>query len=118
MNTILKWIKSQRWIVTAGMILGAIALALAGAKSAKRSMTAKKKDARATDLLNSAVGNDLKRAKRLIKSAEKDKQKAINAKDIMKYELEKLTQGNEDLDSIISDFNSRRLRRPGKTQSS
>jgi hypothetical protein len=112
---ILTWIKSQRWAVTAAMILGAIALALAGAKSAKRSMTAKRKDAMAVDLMNSAIGSDLKRAGKLIKSAEKDKQRARDAKDTIKYKLGELTKVNDDLDSIVNDFNSRRVRRSGKT---
>ena len=119
MNKILKWIKSQRWIVTAGMVLGAIALALSAAKSSKRKSSATRKEKKAVDLMNRAVGSDLKRAEKLTKSAAKDKQKAINSRETVKYELEKLTQTNDDLDSVVDAFNSRtrRVRQSGKTQS-
>ena len=67
-----------------------------------------------------AIGSDLKRAGKLTKSAAKDKQKAINSRATVKYELEKLTQVNDDIDSVVDAFNSRtrRMRQSGKTQSS
>lgn len=110
---ILNWLKSQKWVVTGGLILGAIVLALAGAKSIKRTSSASRKEAKAVDLMNRAIGTDLKRAGKLVKSAAKDKQKAAQAKVTMQEKLEKLGEANNDLDSIISDFNSSRVRRSG-----
>jgi len=109
----LAWLKSQSWMITLGLILGAIALALAGAKSIKRKSSAARKETKATDLMNRAIGTDLKRADKLVKSAAKDKQKAADAKVKMQEKLESLGEANNDLDSIISDFNSRRVRRSG-----
>jgi len=110
----LTWLKSQSWMVTIGLMLAAVSLALAGAKSIKRNTAATRKENKAVDLMNRGIGADIKKAGRLVKSAEKDKQKAAQAKQTMQTKLEKLSEQNSDLDSVITAFNgSGRVRRSG-----
>lgn len=100
------WLKSQKLFVTIGLVLAAVSLALAGARSIKRSTTASRKESKAVDLMNRAIGTDLKRAGRLVKSAAKDKQKAAAAKEKMKVKLDEIANSNADIDSIANAFNS------------
>jgi len=88
-------------------------LALAGAKTMKRTSSANRKQAKAVDLMNRGIGKDLKRAEKLVWSAAKDKQKADVARKNMEKRLDEITQANSDIDAIAAAFafNSSRLRR-------
>lgn len=104
------WLKKQRWVVTLGMILSAVLLALAGAKSAKKRGRAEKQERLAEDLMQTGIDIDLTEAKRQTEKAEKNKQAAAKAKAKMEQRLEELGNANEDIDALADRFNSRRLR--------
>jgi len=103
------WIKSK--IVTIGMAIGAVLLVLSAVKASKRKKSAKRKEALADDLVSSMTFKDHKKAQKLIKSAQKDKQAAKISKEEMEYKLEKLSEQNTDIDALADAFNSRRVRK-------
>jgi len=106
----MNWVKSLGWIRTLGLVLGAILLALAASKVANKKSSAKRKESKAEDLLNSGISSKLQKGKKLIKAAQKDKDQAVAAHERMESQLEKLGEANEDLDSLADRFNSRRVR--------
>lgn len=105
------WLKKQRWIVTLGMVLSAILLALAGAKAVKKRASADKKEQLATDLLNSGASKQIEKGKKLLESANKDKDAGVAADKRMEAELEKLGETNPNIDALADRFNSKRLRK-------
>ena len=109
-SDVIAWLKKQRWVVTLGMILSAVLLALAGAKSAKKRGRAEKQERLAEDLMQTGIDIDLTEAKRQTEKAEKNKQAAAKAKAKMEQRLEELGNANEDIDALADRFNSRRLR--------
>jgi hypothetical protein len=104
------WLKKQRWIVTLGMVLSAILMALAGAKAVRKKASAAKKEQKATDLLNSGISTNIYKGKKLLESANKDKDAGVAADERMEAQLEKLGEANEDIDALADRFNSKRLR--------
>jgi hypothetical protein len=102
------WLKKQRWVITAGMVLSAILMALAGAKAVKKKASANKKEQLATDLLNSGASKKIAKGKKLLESANKDKDAGVTANEVMEAELEKLGEANEDIDALADRFNSKR----------
>jgi hypothetical protein len=88
------WLKKQRWVVTLGMVLSAILLALAGARAVKKKASADKKEQLATDLLNSGASKQIEKGKKLLESANKDKDAGVAANKRMEDELEKLGETN------------------------
>jgi hypothetical protein len=82
----------------------------ARAKSAQAA--SKAKEQKATDLLNSGVSTQIAKGKKLVEAANKDKDRAGNARKAMEAQLAKLGDSNEELDSIADRFNSRRVRQP------
>ena len=107
------WLKGQQWFVTLGLVLGAILLALAGARSVKQNNRAQKNEDAAVDLMNSGIASDIAKAEKMSKKAEKNKVAAAKAKLSIHAQLEKLGEANEDIDDIAARFNSRRVRRSG-----
>lgn len=103
------WLKSK--FVTIGLVLGAILLALAGARSVKRTASAERKMSKATDLMSTGVVRDVKKAQKFIRAADTDKLVALEAQVTVQKQLEKLSEANSDIDSIADAFNSRRVRR-------
>ncbi len=100
----------KRWIITAGLVLTAIALALAGAKASKKRSNATRKDATAVRLMNSGISREIKRGKKLRDAANRDKDAAIVADARMTRLLNNMGTANENLDAVADRFNSRRLR--------
>jgi len=100
------------WIKTLGLVVGAILLALAAGRAASKHASAKRKDDRSVQLLNSGISKEIRKGKMLVDSAFADKDKAQAARKRMEQQLEKLGEANEDMDSIADSFNSRRLRQP------
>lgn len=105
----IEWLKSK--IVTIGMVLSAMFLVLSAVKASKKKKSAERKEALADELVESITFKDHKRAKKLIKSAQKDKQAAKISKEEMEYKLEKLSEQNTDIDALADAFNSRRVRK-------
>ncbi len=107
----INWLKKQRWIVTLGLVLSAILMALAGAKAVKMQASADKKEQLATDLLNSGASKQIAKGKKLLESANKDKDAGVVANKRMEAELENLGKANENIDAFADRFNSKRIRR-------
>ncbi len=102
--------KSLPWIITLGAVLTAAVLGAAAAKSINRQNSAKRKEGRAVDMMNSGIGREIHKGKKLLESANKDKDAAVAADVQMENQLEKMGANNESLDAIAHRFNSRRLR--------
>jgi len=102
------WLKSQRWIVTLGIVLSAILLALAGAKAAKKHASGVKKEQLATDLMNSGISTKIHKGRKLLESANKDKDAGVAALEKMEDHLNNMGDANEDIDALADRFNSRR----------
>ena len=101
----------MKWLTTAGMILTAVLLALAGAKAAKKKSSANKKEQLANDLMNSGISKEIAKGKKLLESANNDKDAGAAADAKVKAQLEKLSEANADIDSIADRFNSKRVRK-------
>jgi hypothetical protein len=108
-------LKQIGWIKTAGLILTAILLALAGAKAVKKKSVAKKKEDRAAELMGSGISKEIQKGKKLLESANKDKDAGVAAKQRMEKRLEKLGESNEDIDALAHRFNSDRVRKRSGT---
>lgn len=111
MYFLLNKVKSFGWVKTLGLVLGAIALAMAAGQAANRTAAGKRKEQQAEELLNTGISKHLQQGKKLMNAAHKDKDKAVHARKKMEQQLEKLGEANEDMDSIADRFNSRRLRK-------
>lgn len=107
------WLKKQRWVVTLGLVLSAILMALAGAKVIKKQASADKKEQLATDLLNSGASKQIAKGKKLLESANKDKDAGVAAEKVMEAELEKLSETNPSIDALANRFNSKLRKRSG-----
>ncbi len=107
----MNWLKSFGWVKTLGLVLGAVLLAMAAGQAASKMKSARKKEATAQDKLSSGVSSEIHKGKVLVDSANKDKDKAVAARERMEAQLEKLGEASEDMDSIADRFNSRRLRK-------
>ena len=104
-------IKSLGWVVALGAILSAVVLGLASAKSVNRKASSKRKETRAVEMMNSGIGREIHKGKKMLEAANKDKDAAIAADVQMENQLEKMGAANESLDAIADRFNSRRLRK-------
>jgi len=105
------WLKNLRWLKTAGLVLAAILMALAGAKVTKRRASATKKEDKAVELMNSSISTDIQKGKKMVESANKDKDKAVEAEKRMEAQLENMGNANEDIAAIADRFNKRKLRK-------
>ncbi len=106
------WLKSLRWVKTAGVVLAAILLALAGQRVLKKRASAQKKEDIGTNMMNSGISKHILAGKKMIEAADKDKDKAIAAEAVMEAQLEKMGKGNESIADIADRFNKRKLRKP------
>ena len=113
MSSLLNKVKSWGWVKTLGLVLGGILLALAAGRAASKKAAADRKDQRAADLLNSQISNEIQKGKKLVESAQKDKDKAVELHQASQKRLEQMAENNEDMDSIADRFNSKRVRRSG-----
>ena len=104
-------IKAMGWVVALASVGTAIVLGLAAAKSVNKKNSAKRKETRAVDMMNSGIGRQIHNGKKLLEAANKDKDAAIRADVTMENQLEKMGAANESLDAIADRFNSRRLRK-------
>ena len=104
-------LKALGWVKAVGLAISAALLGLAVAKASNKKESARKKEDRATDMLNSGISKEIAKGKKLMESAQKDKDKGVAAHDAAEKQLDKLGQDNEDMDSIADRFNSRRLRK-------
>lgn len=95
---------------TLGLIGGAILFAMAASRAKGLTARAHRKEDAATHKLNSGISKELDAGKKLMDSANTDKDKAIVARDNVKRHLEHMGDANEDLDAIADRFNSRRVR--------
>ena len=111
--TVWQKLKALGWVITLGMVLTAVLFALAGARSVKRSNSAKRKEENAIVLQNSGIVKQIAQGNKLLKAAAKDKEIAARAKVTMKQQLEKLGDANEDIDDIAARHNARRVRITG-----
>ena len=99
------------WIKTLILVGSAILLALAAGRASSKHASARKKDDRAEQLLNSGISKEIHKGKKLADAANMDKDKAVVALKQMHDQLDKMGEANEDMDSIADGFNSRRLRK-------
>jgi len=103
-------IKSLQWFITAGMVVAAVLLALAATRAVKRRGNAVKLERRSIELQNGATSRELYKSKKLLEAADKNKNEALLADDVVAKQLEKLGEANKSLDAIATRFNSKRLR--------
>lgn len=103
----------KRWLTTLSLVLGAIGLALAGAKANSIRKRAQQKDQKAEKLLASNSSKEIQKGKKLRESAQKDLDKAAEAQKAMKAKVEEIGNANEDLDELMHRFNSERVRQSG-----
>jgi len=101
----------MNWLKTLGLVFTAILLALAGAKAAKKKASADSKEQRANELMNSGISKEIAKGKKLLESANKDKDAGVVAHTNMEAQLEKLGEANDDIDALATRFNSKRLRK-------
>ena len=106
------WLKSLRWVKTAGLVLAAILLALAGQRVLKRRQSAQKKEDIGTNMMNSGISKNILAGKKMVDAADKDKDKAIAAEKVMEVQLEKMGGSNESIADVADRFNKRKLRKP------
>jgi len=106
------WLKSLRWVKTAGIVIAAILLALAGQRAIAKKASARKKEDVGTHMMNSGISKKILAGKKMVEAANKDKDKAIEAEKVLEAQLEKMGQGNESIADIADRFNKRKLRRP------
>lgn len=106
--------KALPWLVTLAAVLTAAVLGAAAARSINKTNSGKRKEARAVDMMNSGIGREIHKGKKLLEAANKDKDAAIAADVKMENQLEKMGAANESLDAIAHRFNSRRLRKSAK----
>ena len=99
------WLKAKKQTVM--LVIGAILLALAGAKASKRKASADRKEKKIADLMHRGVETHHAKANRLIKSADKHAKAAAKAKKDLKIRLEKISAANSDIDSVVNDFKVR-----------
>jgi hypothetical protein len=103
--------KALGWVTMLASVATAIVLGFVAAKSVNKKATAKRKETRAVDMMNSGIGREIHKGKKLLESANKDKDAAVAADVAMENQLEKMGAANESLDAIADRFNSRRLRK-------
>ena len=96
-----------RFKTTFGLIVAAALLAFAAAKATKRAGRAKQRDEASHKL---QYGGKIKAAERLAGAANKDKIAARKAKVNIEKQLEKLSEANQDIDTIADRFDSKRKR--------
>ena len=77
-------IKSAGWVTALAAVASAIVLGLAAAKSVNKQSSAKRKEGRAVDMMNSGIGREIHKGKKLLGAANKDK----DAARILKLHLE------------------------------
>lgn len=106
------WLKSLRWVKTAGIVLAAILLALAGQRVLKKKASGKRKEEVGTNMMNSGISKEILAGRKMLDAADKDKDKAIAAEAVMEAQLEKMGKGNESIADIADRFNKRKLRKP------
>lgn len=106
----LNWLKKFSWVQTAIAVVAAIALAMLAGKARSTQKNIKKKEQLGTDLLNSGISRKLQKGKKLIESADKDKDKSVEIRQRMEARIEQLGESNEEFDAIADRFNSKRLR--------
>ncbi len=104
-------IKSFGLFTIIASVLTAVVLGFAAAKSVNKKASGKRKEQRAVDMMNSGIGREIHKGKKLLEAANKDKDAAIAADVEMENQLEKMGAANESLDAIADRFNSRRLRK-------
>ena len=105
-------LKAMGWVTAFASVATAIVLGLAAARSVNKKNAGRRKEARAIDMMNSGIGREINKGKKLLEAANKDKDAAIRADVQMENQLEKMGAANESLDAIADRFNSRRLRKP------
>jgi hypothetical protein len=103
--------KAMGWVTMLASVATAIVLGFVAAQSVNKKATAKRKETRAVDMMNSGIGREIHKGKKLLESANKDKDAAVAADVRMENQLEKMGAANESLDAIADRFNSRRLRK-------
>ncbi len=103
--------KALPWIVTAGMVLVAVVLALQSGKVIRLQKRSEKKNEQAIDLKNSQVSIHILQGKKLAESAQKDKDKIVEVKKNMEGNLALMGKNSETIDDIANRFNSKRVRK-------
>lgn len=104
-------IKSFGWFTVLASVATAMVLGFAAAKSVNKKASSKRKEQRAVDMMNSGIGREIHKGKKLLEAANRDKDAAVAADVQMENQLEKMGAANESLDAIADRFNSRRLRK-------
>lgn len=105
------WLKGLRWVKTAGIVLAAILLGLAAQRAVKKKVSAQKKEDVGTNMMNSGISKEILAGKKMIEAADKDKDKALKAEEVLEAQLEKMSKGNESIADIADRFNKRKLRK-------
>ncbi len=104
-------IKALPWIATAGMVAVAIVLALQSGKVIRLQRRAERKSKHGISLKNTEISTRILQGKKLVESAEKDKDKIIKVKENMEANLALMGKNSETIDDIADRFNSKRVRK-------
>ena len=111
MKKVLTWLKGLHWLEQLGLILSFIALALMIGKAGRKQGAADRAQQHLDSLLVDKTKKNVETAAK--KQIEKDKHltAAIQAKEGIKTQLEKIGDQNQTFDQLAHDFNSKRLRK-------
>lgn len=100
-------IKSIGWVATAGAVLTAILMVLAGAKATRLTRRAEKAEKTAEIIVQDHTKKHHEKAAKLQAGAAKDKAKAAAVKEKSKARLEALGDHDETLADLADNFNKR-----------
>ena len=103
-------LKALPWIVTIGLVLTAVVMAMASGKIQRLEKRAAKKNEKAIDKKNSGISSYIHQGKKLAESANKDLDAAGKVKDRQVERMESLGERDETIDDIADRFNSKRVR--------
>lgn len=104
-------IKSIGWVATAGAVVTAIMLVLAGAKAGREKKRAKKAELKVESLHQEKTKKSIEKAVELQAKVTLHKERAELAKQSMEAKLEELGGKDETLADIAARFNGRRVRK-------
>jgi hypothetical protein len=103
-------IKSIGWVKIIGMALSAAVLGVAVQRATNKKDQAAKMEEKAVGLQNSAISKEIQAGKKLMEKSQIAKDKGVEIHTQAEQQLEKMGKANEDMDTIATKFNSKRVR--------
>ncbi len=103
-------IKALPWLVTLGVVLAAVAMAMNGGKIRKLQRRATRKQNAGIAKKNTGIKRDLEKSTTLMDSAQDDLDAVDAAAEAMEANIKEITRVDQTVDSIADKFNSDRKR--------